>query len=329
VTRQRDRGRDRLTGWRALLGDHGYLLILGGALTVAGLALRAGWSPASVPALVVPAVALLCGALERALPYTATWHPDAKRFFIDLAHALTSAFGMAPLVRTGALVGVVALGATFQGDPQATPWPDEWPLALQAVLAVLVADVGAYFAHRMMHLTRVGWRVHAVHHSPTRLHFLASARSHPFNITLTLGAETIIVLALGANPESLALMTVFKGCNGLLQHSNIDLRPGALSGVVATNEVHWWHHSVHLEESNRNFGNSTMVWDRVFGTFFLPPGRPPGVRVGVLDADIPENFLLHQITPFLLGRYERRAAERTASGPTAEDDGGGVRAPRR
>ena len=310
-----DRGRPGLSGVRAVLGYGGYALILGGALVGGALGLRSGWSAVVVPAVLVPSVALLCGGLERLQPYTATWRPGVRSFSIDLVHALVSAFGMAPLVRSGALVLVVALGATFQGDPAATPWPDHWPLALQVVAAVLLADLGAYCAHRFMHLTRIGWRVHVVHHSPTRLNFLASARSHPFNVVLTLGAETGLVLALGANPETLAMMTVFKGCNGILQHSNIDLRPGALSWLVATNEVHWWHHSVDLDESNRNFGNSTMFWDRVFGTYFLPTDRPPRTEVGVADAAVPERYLSHLVTPFVLQRYEAAAAREATTEP--------------
>ncbi len=63
-----------------------------------------------------------------------------------------------------------------------------------------------------------------------------------------------------------------------------------------------------LEESNRNFGNTTMVWDQLFGTFFLPDDRPPREDVGVADAAIPENYLWHMAAPFLLQRFERAAA---------------------
>ncbi len=47
-----------------------------------------------------------------------------------------------------------------------------------------------------------------------------------------------------------------------------------------------------------------MVWDRIFGTFFLPADRPARLEVGVADAAIPENYFLHMVTPFLLQRYE-------------------------
>ena len=63
------------------------------------------------------------------------------------------------------------------------------------------------------------------------------------------------------------LLLVFKACNGMLQHSNIAMTPGFLSGILATSDVHRFHHSSDLDESNTNFGNATMIWDRIFGTY--------------------------------------------------------------
>ena len=310
----RDRGRPALVGAAALLGYLGYGTLLLSAALVAWGAMEAGGAPTTVTLVVVVAVAWICLLLERVQPYTEVWSPPRKVLGLDLVHAVMSALVFAPIVRAGALAAVVALGAAVYSEGADTPWPHHWPLGVQVVLGVVLADLGAYTAHRLMHVTRAGWRCHVVHHSPVALHFLASARTHPFNIILTLGAETLPVVALGANPWVIALMTIVKGTNGLLQHSNIDFRPGWLSNWLATNEVHWWHHSVHLEESNRNFGNSTMVWDRLFGTWFLPTERSPGVAVGVADAAIPEHYLWHMAAPFLLQRFERAQREADRQG---------------
>jgi len=156
-----------------------------------------------------------------------------------------------------------------------------------------------------MHVSDTGWRLHAVHHSPTRLHVLAAGRTHPFNAVVVLVLESIPVLLLGITPTAFAMMTVFKGVNGQLQHSNVDLRPGWLSHVVATSEVHRWHHSVDLKEGNTNFGNATVVWDKLFGTFFLPKERRPSTAVGLAHEVIPESYWAHMGTPFRLQRYRR------------------------
>ena len=148
-------------------------------------------------------------------------------------------------------------------------WPSNWPLALQLALALLIADFGAYWMHRFMHTNRIGWRMHALHHSTQRLHFLASGRAHPFNAFLTLSCETGLLVMLGIPSGTLILFMVFKAVNGLLQHSNIDLRPGLLNYVFATNDVHRWHHSDNQLESSKNFGNTTMIWDHIFGSLIV------------------------------------------------------------
>lgn len=258
---------------------------------------------------------LLVGALlliaERVMPHSPTWQPSWGTLGIDVLHNGATAFLVAPLVRAVIFALLVDVGARLAGAVGFGLWPSEWPVALQLVLALVISDFGAYSAHRFMHLTRFGWRLHAVHHSAAKLHVMASARTHPFNAVLTLACETGPLILLGISPAAVAAWTVYKAVNGLLQHANIDLRPGWLSYVVATSDVHRYHHSVHLHESNTNFGNTTMVWDHVFRTFHLPRGEEAGLEVGIADAAIPESYWAHLAVPFRLGHYEALAARAT------------------
>lgn len=294
-------------GWRAALARGGYAGVL---LVAVGVTYALIWldaDPALASGIVAFSVAVLIWTLERAQPYTPGWHPKARSFAIDLVHSLVSAYAVAPAVRAALVVGL----ATLRTDAAAPLWwPQTWPLVIQLALAVVVADFGVYLAHRFMHVTRVGWRMHCVHHSPKRLNFIASARSHPFNVALSFGSETGMLLVLGAPPLVMALWTVFKATNGLLQHSNVDLRPGRLSYLLATCDVHRWHHSVVREHSDTNFGNTTMVWDQVFRTFFMPPGRRAGTDIGIDNAEIPESYLAHLAMPFVLAKYESPPADR-------------------
>jgi sterol desaturase/sphingolipid hydroxylase (fatty acid hydroxylase superfamily) len=59
----------------------------------------------------------------------------------------------------------------------------------------------------------------------------------------------------------------------LVQHSNVDVRLGPLNWVFSMADVHRWHHSVHREEMNTNYGAVLLVWDVVFGTRFAPRDR--------------------------------------------------------
>lgn len=240
----------------------------------------------------------LVWALELAMPYTRAWRPSGRHLRLDMLHTAVSSIVAQPVK---ALI-LLALATFAHPHVGLGLWPTEWPFALQVVLAIPLADLGIYLGHRLMHVTDVGWRVHAVHHSTAKLHFWAGARSHPFNVAVKIILESGTLLLLGIQPEVYALWLVFMSVNGLLQHANVDLRPGVLSYVLATNIVHRVHHARDIALSSSNFGNVTMVWDRLFGTFRLP--SEPVTDVGAAGYDIPERYGAHLLAPFVLPRFE-------------------------
>ena len=290
--------------WQRLVERGSYPLVLGGSL-VASWALQGAGVPVGLAVgPVVFAAVLAVWALEALHPHAAAWKPPWRTFWLDVTHSVLSANGTALILKATLLSAAATAGARLAEATGGAAWPSGWPIGLQLALALLIGDFGAYWAHRSMHLTRTGWRIHAVHHSPTRLHVMAAGRTHPFNAAYTFACEGIVVALLGAGPAVIGLWTVAKAVNGLLQHSNIALRPGVLSYVLATSDNHRWHHSRILDESNTNFGNTTMIWDLVFRTFFLPRDRQPGLDVGIDGAAVPESYLAHLATPFVLQRWE-------------------------
>ncbi len=310
-----------LRGWKAVVGLLGFPIILLSGVFGAWLLLKAGYSAlvASV-AIVIPG-AILVGLLERALPFRQSWRAPKEVLFIDLVHSLVSANAVLPLLRATVLAFLAAASVWLVERFGGSAWPATWPVPLQVGLAVLVADLGAYAGHRFMHSTRFGWRLHAVHHTPQRLDFLAAGRAHPFNAMLTISLEHGSLILLGASPTTLILFTVYKGLNGLMQHSNVDFRTGVLGYVFATQDAHRWHHSHELDESNRNFGNTTLVWDHVFGSFAVPKDRVAPAILGTTDAVIPENYFVHLTVPFTLQRYELATPPTQASEPREHASG--------
>lgn len=296
-----------LHGWRALIGYAGFPVVLAGGVVVAWVLMDRGFSPLVASVSTVVPAAVLVAILERILPFRKIWHATKRVLFVDLLHSLVSANAVLPLLRATLFALLAAVSVWLEGKWGQGIWPAQWPVALQLVIAVAIADLGAYSGHRFMHVSRFGWRLHAVHHTPLRLDFLAAGRAHPFNAILTISLEHGSLILLGAPPVVLVLFTVYKGINGLLQHSNVDLRTGALGYVLATQQAHRWHHSCELAESNRNFGNTLMLWDHVFGTFAVPRDRVAPAVLGVSDAPIPENYWVHLAVPFTLQRYEQRA----------------------
>ena len=279
-------------------------LVLLGATAASLAAVRAGYGEGVAVGGVLVAVALTVALLERIVPYVPAWRPTRASFGTDLLHTIGTSGLAIPLAKAPVVAAGVWAGGTLAAAIGSEVWPVHWPLWLQLALAVVLRDLGAYAGHRFMHRTGVGWRIHAVHHTTERLNWLAGNRVHPLNGLLTFTLETTAVALAGIPMELLILSAVFKATNGMLQHSNADLRTGALGYVLATAEVHRWHHSRRREESDTNFGNTTVVWDHLFGTFHLPRDVSPPTTLGIAGSAVPETYAAHLIAPFVLPRFD-------------------------
>lgn len=314
--------RERLTGWRAVIGYGSYPLLFGGGLMATWALMSAGFPKAVSVTGVAIVVGLVVWGFEQLLPYTEKWRANTKTFGQNLFHTLIST-GLTTLVLEATILGgFVALGVILTEAIGGGLWPTSWPLALQVLLGLSLGELGAYWVHRICHLSERGWRIHALHHSSEELHFLASGKNHPLNVVATMTLQSILPIAMGVTPETLALMSIFTGINGLMQHANVDFRPGLLNYLVSTSDLHRWHHAKDLDESNTNFGNNLILWDHVFGTFYYPKDRAPTTNAGVEGLRIPATLTAQLASPFLYKRFEVDAngeplhAEPAPSAPT-------------
>jgi hypothetical protein len=60
--------------------------------------------------------------------------------------------------------------------------------------------------------------------------------------------------------------------------------PGALRKVVHSPAHHQIHHSADPADFNANYSGFLLIWDRMFGTYREPAGRPAPTRFGIDDA---------------------------------------------
>jgi sterol desaturase/sphingolipid hydroxylase (fatty acid hydroxylase superfamily) len=170
------------------------------------------------------------------------------------------------------------------------------PLWLQGAAILLIQDVFFYVIHRFFH-TRLAWKIHAVHHSPTVLDWTSAARFHPLNNLLEFALADVVVLLMGFSPEALLVLAPFNLIYSAMTHANLNWTFGPLRYVFASPVFHRWHHTTQKEGIDRNFASTFPFLDLLFGTFHMPPGKLPA-QFGNGEADYPDDFWGQFIHPF-------------------------------
>jgi sterol desaturase/sphingolipid hydroxylase (fatty acid hydroxylase superfamily) len=226
-------------------------------------------------------LALALFGLERTMPFEPEWNQNDGQMLPDIGHTAISKIAVQILIISLTLLGL----AQFVPEQGAQWWPRHWPLAVQVVLGLVIAEFGLYWSHRWLHEVPLLWRFHAVHHSVKRLWFWNTVRFH-FGDTFTsvaLGLGTALIAGLPY--DIIVWVSAITAYIGLLTHCNVEMRCGWLNYVFNTPELHRWHHSMVPEEGNRNYGENLMIFDHLFRSFFYPDRRPPKV-IGIRD-DMP------------------------------------------
>jgi len=255
------------------------------------------YNPISVAIAVSLSAMLIIGVLERIMPYRKKWNQNQGDVLTDLYHTVIHQILLSRglnILWAGLFAGATAYLANRFGFEL---WPHDWPIILQLLVMLLIAEFGRYWVHRWSHNNKILWRLHAVHHSPERLYFFNAGRVHPLEKVLYLMPEAIPFIILGTNVECLAMYATFNSIQGLFQHSNINVKLGPLNYFFSMAELHRWHHSEVVKESDHNFGNNLSVWDVVFGTWYLPKDREVG-PLGLLNKTYPTGFLSQVKAPF-------------------------------
>lgn len=265
---------------------------------------HAGLQEQGLPVLTASYFAALLGAamvtmLEMVIPYDRSWQPRWDDIKNDVLFMVAVQMVLPQVLSLACALTVVAY-VQSSAWPIGALWPRSLPLVVQLGVMLLGAELLRYPLHVAAHHTKTLWRLHAVHHSPTKLYWLNVGRFHPVEKALQYALDTLPFALVGVGADAIACYFVFYAINGFYQHSNVDVRYGPLNYVVSGPELHRWHHSRRIHESNHNYGNNLIVWDLLFGTWFLPTRRRV-VELGLINRDYPLDFLHQMTTPLTPG----------------------------
>lgn len=216
------------------------------------------------------------------------WRTDLAYFFVS--HMLVQ-FILIFITASSTLLVGWAISADFQA------WVQALPVVLQFFLAVLLADLGQYWLHRLYHVVPWLWRLHAVHHSSTAMDWLAGSRIHFLEILLTRTGVLLPLLLMGFSPQAMNAYVILVGVQAVLAHANVRIDGGWLNYLLVLPRYHHWHHARHADYIYKNYAIHLPLVDMLFGTFKLPPKEWPS-RYGVFGQPLPSGILAQHLYPF-------------------------------
>jgi sterol desaturase/sphingolipid hydroxylase (fatty acid hydroxylase superfamily) len=229
------------------------------------------------------------------------WHPSARadyRFYLInavLFPLLVGPFLFGENAVTGMIEDVLA------------PVLDEWDPSLDpAGIGVRIAytllffvafDFGRFVGHSLMHDVRFLWEFHKVHHSAEVLTPMTSFRVHPVELAVTTwvpGVTTGVVTWVFHRYVDAGIgFYTFLGLHvllwagnliGNLRHSHVWLSYGqTLNRWLISPAHHQLHHSAEPRHRGCNRGLELAIWDRLYGTLYVPTNEPESFKMGLGD----------------------------------------------
>ena len=213
------------------------------------------------------------------------WHASARADY--LYYLINGAFFpilFAPLLAVSSAVsGLIAEGIQVSAHPHQTATP-VWGMALYFVATFIAYDFGRYVGHWVQHKNPVLWEFHKVHHSAEVLTPLTSFRLHPVDLLLMSvvpGIMTGIVggIAIVLTGGAVTAWQILGMHGGIavyhlisnLRHTHAWISFGpVVSQYLISPAQHQIHHSAESKHFHKNIGWAFAVWDRWFGTLYVP-----------------------------------------------------------
>jgi sterol desaturase/sphingolipid hydroxylase (fatty acid hydroxylase superfamily) len=171
------------------------------------------------------------------------------------------------------------------------------PFGIELLLCVFVADLFQYMAHRSLHEVPWLWRLHAVHHCPENMDWLAGSRQHFFELVMTRALVLVPIFVLGFEKKVIDAYVIIVGIQAVFNHANVRIDFGFLKNIIVTPQFHHWHHSSDSVAIDKNYAAHFSFIDRLFGTDIKTDQEWPK-EYGIVGRQLPANYLAHFTYPF-------------------------------
>jgi sterol desaturase/sphingolipid hydroxylase (fatty acid hydroxylase superfamily) len=144
-----------------------------------------------------------------------------------------------------------------------------FPFWAAILLTLVVRSLASYGLHRAAHAVPLLWRMHRVHHCDTAVDLSTGFRHHPGELLYIAAAFAALAVLFGFSVPALAGYELAAAIFALWTHANLRLPDRAdrgLGWLFATPALHHVHHSASQAETDSNYGELLILWDRLFGT---------------------------------------------------------------
>jgi sterol desaturase/sphingolipid hydroxylase (fatty acid hydroxylase superfamily) len=158
------------------------------------------------------------------------------------------------------------------------------PDSVVALAAAFVAyDFCYYWSHRWSHQVRLGWASHRVHHSSQHFNLAAALRQSWIDLPTLLAWLPFLPLPLlGFSPPVIFFVGGLSLIYSYFQHTeHVSKLPAVVEYIFATPSHHRVHHAINPRYLDMNYGNTFIIWDRLFGTF-TPEASDAPCRYGMV-----------------------------------------------
>lgn len=246
---------------------------------------------------------------EGLLGIPAAWLPTAGflLLLILLAFAeLARPLHRAPREGKGRLVTNFGLGMLniliFTALPLSTLLAAEWarqhqfglahwlafPVWAAVILTLVIRSLANYGLHRAAHAVPLLWRMHRVHHCDTAIDLSTGLRHHPGEALYVALVLAGLAILCGFSVPALLGYELAASAFALWTHANLSLPTWlerGLGWLFATPALHHVHHSAAQPETDSNYGEVLILWDRLFRSYRrLNPEALRAARFGLGDA---------------------------------------------